>query len=91
MPYCHFHDFFLDSSFSFVGKAADSHSKAKIFPNDYILLVFGVGEHTVQQRVIVAQQLEHVSLLLCLPHDCRQNDCVGKTSSQRLCGDAGRG
>lgn len=45
----------------------------------------------VQQRVIIVQQLEHVLLLLCLPHDCQQNDCIGKKSSQRLCCDVGRG
>jgi len=48
--------FFLDSSFSFADKAADNHSKAKVFPNDYILLVFGVSKHMVQQRVIIVQQ-----------------------------------
>lgn len=55
------------------------------------MLVFRVSEHMVQQRVIVVQQLEHVLLLLCLPHDCQQNDCIGKNSSQRLCCDVGRG
>lgn len=79
------------SSCSFVDKAADSHSKAKAFPNAYILLVFRVSEHMVQQLVIVVQQLEHVLLLLCLPHNCQQNDCVGKTSSWRLCCDVWRG